>query len=169
MNLVENGFYIINDTFFKDFPDDYLKRNHGENRPHYYCFKAEDTGLYWVIPLSKRSYKYKPIIEKFEMKKRKPCDKLHIINIAGKESVFLIQDMFPITEEYISREYTIANLHLRILDQRQIDILNKKAKKIMNLIRLNIRFNHTQPDVLKIEKQLLIKKAEKEVAAIKEY
>jgi len=155
MNLVENGFYIISDKFFEDFPDDYLKGNYEENRPHYYCFQAEDTGLYWVMPLSKRADKYKSIIKNFEQKNKKPCDKLHIVEIARKESVFLIQDMFPITEEYISREYTISNMHLRIFDKKQINILNKKANKIMNLIRRGIIFNPTQPNVLKIEKELL--------------
>ena len=45
---------------------------------------------------------------------RKPCDILHIVKLDdSRESVFLIQDMFPITEEYIEREYTIAgNLSL---------------------------------------------------------
>jgi len=157
MNFVENGFYIIKDKFFDDYPDEFLKGNYEENRPHYYCFKMEDTGLYWMVPLSKKAKKYKHIIEEFEKKNKKPCDKLHIINIAGTESVFLIQDMFPITEEYIQREYTIDNSHLRILDQKQIRLLSKKAKKIMNLIRRKVLFNPTQPDVLTIERQLLLK------------
>ena len=49
----------------------------------------------------------------------KSCDILHIVKLDdSRESAFLIQDMFPITEEYIEREYTIAgNLrpHSRML------------------------------------------------------
>lgn len=155
MELVENGFYIIKDEFFNDFPDKFLKGNYEENRPHYFCFKMEDTGLYWMLPLSKKANKYKRIIEEFEKKNKKPCDKLHIIEIAGTKSVFLVQDMFPVTKEYIQREYTIENLHLRIFDQKHIRILNKKAKKIMNLIRRKVPYNPTQPDVLEIERRLL--------------
>ncbi len=33
----------------------------------------------------------------------------------SRESAFLIQDMFPITEEYIEREYTIAGNHLMLM------------------------------------------------------
>ena len=39
----------------------------------------------------------------------KLCDILHIVKLDdSRESAFLIQDMFPITDEYIEREYTIA-------------------------------------------------------------
>ena len=68
--------------------DPYLKSNKEGNRPHYYCFKEDATGVYWMIPLSIRAEKYGKIIENKE-KTGKPCDILH--------SVFLIQDMFPIT------------------------------------------------------------------------
>lgn len=33
------------------------------------------------------------------------------------ESEFLIQDMFPITEEYIEREYTIIENHLMLMSE----------------------------------------------------
>ncbi|MTI82301.1 MAG: hypothetical protein FH756_00055 [Firmicutes bacterium] len=156
MALTENGFYIIDDQFFIDFPDPYLRGNHQENRPHYYCFKEKDTSLYWVIPLSFQIDKYKKIIEK-KRRTKKPCDILHILKIAGRESVFLIQDMFPITEKYIKREYTIDNIPLKLLNKKQINQLNKKARKILVLIRKGIILNPTQPNVLKVEEELLKK------------
>lgn len=169
LKLNKNGFYIISDQFFRDFPDPNLKGNHDENRPHYYCFKAEDTGLYWVIPLSSRANKYKAMIEKFEKQNRKPCDKFHILKIAGRESVFLIQDIFPITEEYFEREYTIGGSQLKLLDQKQIGAIEKKTKKIMNLVRRKVIFNPTQPDVLEIERELLAREvAKREVASTDE-
>ena len=46
----------------------------------------------------------------------KPCDILHIVKLDdSRESAFLIQDMFPIMEEYIEREYTIAGNHLMLI------------------------------------------------------
>ena len=48
----ENYFYIINDQFFEDFPDPYLKRNHQGNRPHYFAFKEENQTIFWIIPIS---------------------------------------------------------------------------------------------------------------------
>ena len=84
----------------------YLKGNKEANRPHYYCFKEEKTDMFWMIPLSSRTAKYKKIMNK-KLESGKPCDIIHIMKLDnGKESVFLIQDMFPITGEYIEREYS---------------------------------------------------------------
>ena len=95
------GFYMIKDSFFEVMSDPFLKGNKQGNRPHYYCFEDDESGIYWIIPLSSRVSKYKKIIEKKE-KTGKKCDILHIAKLDNdKESVFLIQDMFPITEDYI--------------------------------------------------------------------
>lgn len=153
MKIIEHGFYIIDDKFFEDFPDPYLKGNKEQNRPHYYCLKDEGTGIYWIIPLSSKIDKFKRIVEKHK-ELNKPCDKIHIMKIAGKENAFLIQDIFPVTEQYISREYTINNIHSKLLDEKPIKEIERKAKKILYLIRKGIKLMPTQPDVLKIEEQL---------------
>ena len=99
--MKKTGFYIIKDKFFTDTPDPYLKGNKAGNRPHYYCFEDSDTGIFWIIPLSSRIDKYKKIVENKE-KARKPCDIIHIVKLDdSRESAFLIQDMFPITEKYM--------------------------------------------------------------------
>lgn len=153
--LVENGFYIIKDGFFKRFDDPYLKGNKEENRPHYYAYKDSKTGLFWVIPMSSRIDKYSSIIEK-KLKNNKPCDILHIAKLDNdRESVFLIGDIFPISEEYIERKYTIAGNHLILTSEAQAKIVNKKAKKTIALIRKGVKFTPTQADVLKIEQELL--------------
>ena len=128
------GFYIIKDKFFEDMNDPYLKGNKEANRPHYYCFKEEETGLFWMIPLSSRIEKYQKIINK-KSENGRPCDILHIAKLDnGRESVFLIQDMFPITEKYIERKYTIANNHLIITSEHLAKELDKKAKKVKKLL-----------------------------------
>ena len=132
--MIERGFYIIKDKFFEDMNDPYLKGNKEANRPHYYCFKEEETGLFWMIPLSSRIEKYQKIINK-KSENGRPCDILHIAKLDnGRESVFLIQDMFPITEKYIERKYTIANNHLIITSEHLAKELDKKAKKVKKLL-----------------------------------
>ena len=66
--MKKTGFYIIKDKFFEDMPDPYLKGNKAGNRPHYYCFEDNSTGIYWMIPLSSRIDKFRKIIEKKERK-----------------------------------------------------------------------------------------------------
>lgn len=153
--MIERGFYIVKDKFFKDMNDPYLKGNKEANRPHYYCFKDEGTGLYWMIPLSSRIEKYKKIMSK-KIASGKHCDILHIMKLDNdKESVFLIQDMFPITEEYIERTYTIGNNHLIVTSEHSALEIEKKAKKVMNLLKKGVKFTPTQPDVNAIINKLI--------------
>lgn len=108
-----------------------------------------------MIPLSSRIDKYKKIMSK-KLESGKPCDILHIMRLDnGKESVFLIQDMFPITENYIEREYTIAHNHLVVTSEHSAIEIEKKAKKVMNMLKRGIKFTPTQSDIKKIIDKLL--------------
>ena len=152
--MKKTGFYIIKDKFFEDMPDPYLKGNKAGNRPHYYCFEDSSTGIYWMIPLSSRIDKYRRIMEKKE-KAGKPCDILHIVKLDdNRESAFLIQDMFPITEEYIEREYTIAGNHLILTSEHVAREIEQKARKVIGMLKRGIKFTPTQPDVMVILEKL---------------
>lgn len=148
------GFYIIKDKFFEDMSDPYLKGNKKGNRPHYYCFEDTRTGIYWMIPLSSRIDKYKKIIEKKE-KAGKACDILHIAKLDdSRESVFLIQDMFPVTEEYVEREYTIAGNHLLLTSEHTARVIEQKSRKVLGMLKRGVKFTPTQPDVMTILKKM---------------
>ena len=141
--MKKTGFYIIKDRFFEDMPDPYLKGNKAGNRPHYYCFEDTTTGIYWIIPLSSRIDKFRKIIVKLD---------------DSRESVFLIQDMFPITEEYIEREYTIAGNHLMLTSEHTAKVIEQKARKVLGMLKRGVKFMPTQPDVLSILEKLKQKK-----------
>ena len=68
-----------------------------------------------MIPLSNRVKKYRKIIE----------NKEKTVNPAILHSVFLIQDMFPITDAYIEREYTIAGNHLMLTSEHSVKEIEK--------------------------------------------
>ena len=148
------GFYIIKDKFFEDMSDPYLKGNKAGNRPHYYCFEDTSRGIYWMIPLSSQIDKYKRIVEKKE-KAGKPCDIIHIVKLDdSRQSAFLIQDMFPITDEYIEREYTIAGNHLMLTSEHTAKEIEQKAKKVMGMLKRGVKFMPTQPNVIAILEKL---------------
>ena len=152
--MKKTGFYVIKDKFFEDMSNPYLKGNKAGNRPHYYCFEDTSIGIYWMIPLSSQIDKYKSIMEKKE-KARKPCDILHIVKLDDdRESAFLIQDMFPITEEYIEREYSIAGNHLILTSEHTAKEIEQKAKKVMGMLKRGVKFTPTQPDVMAILEKL---------------
>lgn len=155
--MEKNGFYIIKDEFFDYVGDIYLKGNKDGNRPHYYCFQDSSTGLYWMIPLSSRIEKYRRIIEK-RLEAKKPCDIVHILKTDnGRESAFLIQDMFPITKEYIEREYMIAGNPMKVTSEHSAREIEHKARKVLGMLKKGVKFMPTQPDVLKIQEKLLNK------------
>lgn len=155
--MKKTGFYIIKDSFFEDMQEPYLKGNKQGNRPHYYCMEDSMTGLYWMIPLSSRIDKYKKIVEK-KQKAGKACDIIHIVKLDdSKESAFLLQDMFPITEEYIEREYTIAGNHLMLTSEHTVKEIEQKARKVLGMLKRGVKFTPTQPDVNAIKKKLLKK------------
>ena len=147
-----NHFYIISNDFFTRFPDDYLRQNSDGNRPNYLALK-EESGLIWMIPCSKRVAKYKGIMESRDRRNLKN-DILHIVNL-HTEMVLLIQDMFPVTENYIERSYTVRSIDLKILDNSQIRTIKKKAEKIKILIEKGVKFGQKQPDVKFIANELL--------------
>ena len=72
----------------------------------------------------------------------------------SRQSAFLIQDMFPITDEYIEREYTIAGNHLMLTSEHTARDIEKKAKKVMGMLKRGVKFTPTQPDVMKILEKL---------------
>lgn len=152
--MKKTGFYIIKEQFFENMSDPYLKGNKEENRPHYYCFSDTHTGIYWMIPLSSRIDKYKKIMEK-KTKAGKPCDIIHIAKLDdSRESAFLIQDMFPVTETYIEREYTIAGNHLMLTSEHTAREIEQKARKVMGMLKRGVKFTPTQPDVKAILEKL---------------
>ena len=152
--MKKTGFYIIKDSFFDDMNEPYLKGNKEGNRPHYYCFEDSVTQLYWMIPLSSRIDKYKKIVDN-KKKAGKPCDIIHIVKLDDdRESAFLIQDMFPITEEYIEREYTIAGNHLMLTSEHTVKTIEQKARKVMGMLKRGVKFTPTQPDVMKMIEKL---------------
>ena len=152
--MKKTGFYIIKDQFFEDMSDPYLKGNKSERRPHYYCFKDTKENIYWMIPLSSKIEKYRKIVSRKEAA-GKPCDIIHIVKLDDhREIAFLIQDMFPIKEKYIERDYTIAGNHLMLTSEHVVRTIESKARKVMGMLKRGIKFTPTQPDIMAMLQKL---------------
>ena len=147
-----NAFYIIKDSFFETIKDPYLKTNKHGNRPVFYCVKDSDIGadIFWMIPLSSRINKYKTLIDK-RSKSHKRIDGLYICKLpSDKESVFLIQDIFPVTINYIERKYTLGGNHLVLFNKKDIKEIRTRSKRVIHLVKNGIRLTPTSPDINKI-------------------
>ena len=152
-------FYYIDDQYFKDFPDSYLMQNkekvNGQlhDRPCFYAFQDSNTQLFWMIPFSSQTSKFKVIYNK-KMQKYHRCDTIVFGEVLGHEKAFLIQNMCPITEKYMKNEYldSVANIPVRV-DGRLEKELKDKAGKVLALQRKGAKLIF--PDVLSIEQKLL--------------
>ena len=86
----------------------------------------------------------------------KPCDILHIAKPDNsRESLFLIQDMFPITEKYIERVYTIAGNHLMLRSEHEVREGEQKARKVIGMLKRGVKFIPTHPKIMAILKKLM--------------
>lgn len=75
--------------------------------------------------------------------------------MANTYSAFLIQNMFPVTEEYIENAYIKNKVTIKLSNKLETEII-EKATKVLNLYNHGMK-NIIFPDIDKILKQLLIK------------
>lgn len=47
--------------------------------------------------------------------------------------------MFPITEEYIEREYTIAGNHLILTSEHTANVIQQKTRKVLGMIKRGVK------------------------------
>ena len=117
--IIEDGkFYFIKDKFFDVFKEYGLMINkeNGNKRPCYYCFRdRKNKERIWLVPISTKYEKYKKL---YEIKKakvgKKPVYNFVFGKVLGKKAVFLIQNIFPTTEEYIENKYVNSNIDVEI-------------------------------------------------------
>lgn len=151
-------FYFIKDQYFIDFPDDKLMQNKegingvSHNRPSFLAFEESSSGIFWMIPISSQVTKFRYIyntkVERFGK-----CDTISFGNVLGHEKAFLIQNMCPVTNKYISNEYISNNTPVTVDGVFEKELF-EKAKKVLALVRRGNK-NLVFPDVIKIEKELL--------------
>jgi hypothetical protein len=124
------------------------------DRPCFFTFQDTNTGIYWMIPFSSRVNKFVGIYDR-KIQKYGKCDTIVFGDVLGHRKAFLIQNMCPITPKYIKNEYIdgAANIPVRISGALEKE-LTDKAKRVLALQRKGIPLIF--PDVLKIEKELLL-------------
>lgn len=104
--IVDFGLYVVKDSFFSDFPNPEWKYNK-RGRPNFLAIRDNDS-IFWMVPLSSQVDTYRGKIKKSEERYGEGnCVYYHIGRVAGGERAFLITKMFPVTEEYIERAYSI--------------------------------------------------------------
>ena len=132
------NFYFIKDEYYKRFPNCGLMGNkdsdeegvHG--RTCFYCF--EMNGYFWMVPISSKTEKYKNIYEE-KRKRYKEYDGLRFGYVNGQYRAFLIQNVCPVSEEFIDCQYMIEN------NTVPVTINDKLAAEINGIVRKVNRLN----------------------------
>ena len=161
MQIEIGYFYFIKDDFFEIVSDKELMRNKENDRKRlcYYCFRSkENDSIIWFVPESTKVDKYRKIYEnkikkQIKLGKKPSIDTLVFGNVANIYSVFLIQNMFPVTEEYIESVYIKNKVKIKLSNKLQREIIGK-ATKVLNLYNQGMK-RIIFPDIDKILQQLL--------------
>ena len=154
-------FYFIKDSFFDIIDDSELMQNkeNGNKRPCYYCFKSKTyDDIIWFIPVSTKIEKYQKIYnykiqKQIKLGKKPSIDTIVFGNVANTYSVFLIQNMFPVTKKYVESQYIKNKVAIRLSNKLQKEVIYK-ANKVLNLYNHGMK-NIIFPNVDKILEQLL--------------
>ena len=154
-------FYFIKDSFFDIIDDSELMQNkeNGNKRPCYYCFKSKTyDDIIWFIPVSTKIEKYQKIYnykiqKQIRLEKKPSIDTIVFGNVANTYSVFLIQNMFPVTKKYVESQYIKNKVAIRLSKKLQKEVIYK-ANKVLNLYNHGMK-NIIFPNVDKILEQLL--------------
>ena len=147
MKIRTGYLYHIKDEFFDKINSKGLMINHenGKLRPTYFTIK--DKNILWFIPLSSQVKKYKPII-KNKIKKYGSCKSIMIREIAGKQSVILLQNAFPTLEKYIDHVHTINGKPLKVIDSVRDEIFTN-FKYLLALKKQGTNLFFTDIDYIK--------------------
>ncbi|MCR5726085.1 MAG: hypothetical protein K6G24_01345 [Lachnospiraceae bacterium] len=158
--MLNGHFYFLTDQYFADFPDPLLMKNkeniRGQihDRPCFYAFEdSVHKDIFWLIPFSSQITKFTDIYNS-KVSKYQKCDTIVFGEVLGHKKAFLIQNMCPVTSQYIRNEYidSIRNVPVRISIALENELVTK-AKMVLALQRQGKKLIF--PDIFMIESKLI--------------
>ncbi len=153
----ESQLYFLSDQYYIDFPDDKLMKNKDmidgvpHNRPCFFAFRdSKLSEIYWIIPISSKYEKFKRI-EQEKIRKYGHCNTIRFGMVLGRNTAFLIQNMCPATESYLTA-YIDKNNHPICIDDRIAADVEKNARDVLAIAKRGAKVIF--PDVFKIYQSL---------------
>ncbi len=135
MNIEEGYFYHVKDDYFSDVNEETLMSNYenGGYRPHYFAVRdSSNSAIFWMVPVSSQFEKYKVLRGKMIAKYHR-CTKIILGKCGGKDAAFLIQNAFPITQDYLD--------HIHTLQGKTLMLHTTTAKNICGCLNGNLRLH----------------------------
>ena len=147
--MEQGQFYFIADEFFTIHDKDRTLMQNKEmvdgvehGRPCFFAFQDNKSpGIFWCVPISSKMSKYAAIYnKKLENQKERgianpKCNTICFGDVMGFPRVFLIQNMFPIIEKYITSVYIDRNTKTPVTIEPEIErLVINNAKDILRLV-----------------------------------
>ena len=150
----ERFVYHIKDSYFEKVNDNMLMCNkeNKQYRPTFLCMEDPVTpGLLWVVPMSTQVKKFAAIRDK-QIAKYGKCITIVIGTYDGKNAAFLLQNMFPITSQYLD--------HIHTRNGNPVPVNYSLAKEVKrNVQQLRILISRGKkvvfPDVKRLESLMI--------------
>lgn len=138
--MLQAQLYFLSNEYYQDFPDDKLMQNKDtidgvpHSRPCFFAFPdARVPEIYWIVPISSKYEKYKRI-EQDKIKKYGRCNTIRFGTVLGRNTAFLIQNMCPVTEKYLT-PYIDKNKQPIRIDGRVAADVEKNARNVLALAK----------------------------------
>lgn len=121
------------------------------SRPCFFAFPdSRIPEIYWIVPISSRYEKFKKV-EELKIKKYGHCNTIRFGTVLGRNAAFLIQNMCPATDKYLTEYIDKNHCPIRIDDRISADVV-KNARDVLAIAKLGAKVIF--PDVFSIYSQL---------------
>lgn len=148
--MITGHFYFLKPEYAQQFADSKFMTNSEHNRP-YFCAFTENNRIFWLVPISSKVDKFESIYAT-KIKRYGKCDTIDFCHILGRKKAALIQNMCPVTQEFVLNEYHDPHGKPVQLCEKVRKRITHKSKKVLALQRKGIDLLFG--DVLNTEKKL---------------
>lgn len=105
-----------------------------------------------MVPISSQYEKFLTIRQNI-LKKGKPCKGIILGEFDGRDAAFLVQNMFPVTENYIDHIHTKNGNPVPVKRELQ-HVIRKNVKSFLTLNKKGLKVTFT--DITRLEQLLLV-------------
>lgn len=155
--MLDAQLYFLSEQYYIDFPDDKLMKNKDtvdgvpHQRPCFLAFPdAKNPAIY-----SSQYEKYQKIAQA-KIQKYGRCNTIRFGTVLGRNTAFLIQNICPVTERYLTAYTNKFDEPIRIDDRVAADVV-RHSREVLAIARRGAKV--VFPDIFKIyrtlEQQLL--------------
>lgn len=132
--MVENGFYVIDESYGKLVKSLGGEYENEKSRPIFCCLRDQNVnGLYWLIPTSDLSHRTPEQIQRYvDLSNVKDIRQAYYyVGHTTIPALFKISKVLPVSDKYISHEYLWHGAHVIMQDEIQIAEIKLRLQRIL--------------------------------------